>query len=108
MYTPHSRLAEASNKPAWQDLSRKVTHPDVSIAPSLTPQSTAGLFFLTIPYSQLREAASGRNCQNPGMKNLLTAGLVLLAGVALLQIIPEADLLPAGVRSVLNSIRPAE
>jgi len=38
------------------------------------------------------------------MKNLLTAGIVFLAGVALLQIIPDADIVPTGGRAVLDSI----
>jgi len=38
------------------------------------------------------------------MKALLTASVVFFAGVILLQIIPDADLVPDGVRAVLNDV----
>jgi hypothetical protein len=38
------------------------------------------------------------------MKTLLTAGIVFLAGVALLWVIPDADIVPTGVRAVLDEI----
>ncbi len=56
------------------------------------------------PYSRRGEASRTQDWQNPAMKSLLTAGIVFLAGVALLQIIPDADIVPAGVRAVLDTI----
>jgi len=38
------------------------------------------------------------------MKSLLTAVIVLLAGVVVLLIIPYADIVPDGVRAVLDKI----
>jgi hypothetical protein len=38
------------------------------------------------------------------MKTLLTAGIVFLVGVALLQIVPDADIVPTGVRAVLDDV----
>jgi hypothetical protein len=38
------------------------------------------------------------------MKTVLTAGMVFLAGMALLAITPDADIVPTGVRSVLDEI----
>ncbi len=38
------------------------------------------------------------------MKTLLAAVMVLLAAVVLLQIIPYADIVPTGVRDVLDAI----
>jgi hypothetical protein len=38
------------------------------------------------------------------MKTLLTAGIIFLAGVALLGVIPDADIVPTGVRAVLNNV----
>ena len=56
------------------------------------------------PYSQLGEASSRQDWQNPAMKSLLTAGIVFLLGAALLAIIPDADIVPTGVRAVLNDV----
>jgi len=36
------------------------------------------------------------------VKNLLTACVFFLAGVALLHVIPGVDLVPGGIRAVLN------
>jgi hypothetical protein len=38
------------------------------------------------------------------MKGLLTAGIVFLLGAALLQIVPDADIVPTGVRAVLDDV----
>jgi hypothetical protein len=38
------------------------------------------------------------------MKTLLTAGIVLLVGVALIGVIPDADIVPTGVRAVLDDV----
>jgi hypothetical protein len=38
------------------------------------------------------------------MKILLTASVVFFAGVVLLQIIPDADIVPGGVRAVLDEV----
>jgi hypothetical protein len=56
------------------------------------------------PYSQLGEASRTQDWQNPDMKSLLTAGIVFLLGAALLAIIPDADIVPIGVRAVLNEV----
>ncbi len=56
------------------------------------------------PYSQLGEALRTQGWQNPVMKTLLTAGIVFLVGVALLGVIPDADIVPTGVRAVLDDV----
>ena len=56
------------------------------------------------PYSRLGEASRTQDWQNPAMKTLLAAVIVLLAAVVLLQIIPYADIVPTGVRDVLDAI----
>ncbi len=56
------------------------------------------------PYSQFGEASRTQDWQNPVMKSLLTAGIVFLLGAALLAIIPDADIVPTGVRSVLDNV----
>ncbi len=56
------------------------------------------------PYSQLGEASRTQGWQNPAMKTLLTAGIVFLVGVALLGVIPDADIVPTGVRAVLDNV----
>jgi hypothetical protein len=38
------------------------------------------------------------------VKNLLTACVFFLAGVALLQIVPGVDLVPGGVRAALEEV----
>ena len=38
------------------------------------------------------------------MKILLTAGIVLFVGVALLGVIPDANIVPTGVRAVLDDV----
>jgi len=38
------------------------------------------------------------------MKSLLTAGVVFLVGVALLGVIPGADIIPTGVRAVMDEM----
>ena len=63
-----------------------------------------GFSFVQTPYSQLGEAAEAQYWQNPAMKTLLTAGIVFLAGVALLWVIPDADIVPTGVRAVLDDV----
>jgi hypothetical protein len=78
--------------------------PDAT-SPALVPQTAAGLLAsMQTPYSELGEAASRQDWQNPAMKSLLIAGFVFLAGVALLQVVPDADLVPTGVRAVLDEI----
>ena len=57
-----------------------------------------------VPYSQLGEASRTQDWQNPTMKSLLTVGIVFLLGAALLAIIPDADIVPTGVRAVLNEV----
>ena len=56
------------------------------------------------PYSQLGEAPRTQDWQNPAMRTLLIAGMVFLAGIVLLQIIPDADIVPPGVRAVLDEM----
>ncbi len=56
------------------------------------------------PYSRLGEASRRQDWQNPAMKTLLTAGIVFLAGVALLWVIPDADIVPTGVSAVLDDV----
>ena len=73
-------------------------------APAVTLQLRRGLSLAQTPYSQLREAASQREWQNPAMKSLLTAGVVFLVGVALLGVIPGADIIPTGVRAVMDEM----
>ena len=69
------------------------------------PQTCGGAYLLAqTPYSQLGEAAEAQSWQNPDMRTLLIAGLVFLAGATLLQVIPDADLIPTGVRAVLDDI----
>ncbi len=64
-----------------------------------------GAFLLVqTPYSQLGEASRTQDWQNPYMKALLTAGIVLLVGVALIGVIPDADIVPTGVRAVLDDV----
>ena len=60
--------------------------------------------FLKTPYPQLGEAPRTQDWQNPAMKSLLTAGIVFLLGAALLAIIPDADIVPTGVRAVLDDV----
>jgi hypothetical protein len=38
------------------------------------------------------------------MKTLLTAGIVFLVRVSLLWVIPDADIVPTGVRAVLDDV----
>ncbi len=38
------------------------------------------------------------------MKTLLTAGIVFLVGMALLVVTADADIVPAGVRAVLDDV----
>ncbi len=38
------------------------------------------------------------------MKTLLTAVIVFLAGMALIGVIPDADIVPTGVRAVLDDV----
>ncbi len=56
------------------------------------------------PYSQFGEAFRTQDWQNPAMKTLLTAGIVFLAGVALLWVIPDAEIVPTGVSAVLDDV----
>ncbi len=56
------------------------------------------------PYSQLGEASRTQDWQNSAMKSLFTAGIVFLLGAALLAIIPDADIVPTGVRAVLDDV----
>ncbi len=63
-----------------------------------------GLLLMQAPYSQLGEAPKAQGWQNPAMKILLTAVIVLLAGVVVLLIIPDADIVPTGVRAVLDAV----
>jgi hypothetical protein len=56
------------------------------------------------PYSQFGEEFRTQDWQNPVMKTLLTAGIVLLVGVALIGVIPDADIVPTGVRAVLDDV----
>ena len=69
-----------------------------------TAPASAGLSFCADPYSQFAEAVRRQDWQNPTMKKLLTAGIVFLLGAALLAIIPDADIVPTGVRAVLNGV----
>ncbi len=66
--------------------------------------SWRGFFLVQTSYSHLGEAFSRQDWQNPAMKSLLTAVIVLLAGVVVLLIIPYADIVPDGVRAVLDKI----
>ena len=63
-----------------------------------------GFLLVQTPYSQFGEASRTQDWQNPAMKSLLTAVIVLLAGVVVLLIIPYADIVPDGVRAVLDKI----
>ena len=56
------------------------------------------------PYSELGEAFRTQGWQNPVMKTLLTAVIVLLVGVGLLGVIPDANIVPTGVRAVLDDV----
>ena len=56
------------------------------------------------PYSELGEASRMQGWQNPVMKTLLTAVIVLLVGVGLLRVIPDANIVPTGVRAVLDDV----
>ena len=73
---------------------------------ALAAYHSCGGGFLSVqtPYSQLGEASRTQDWQNPAMKSLLTAGIVFLLGAALLAIIPDADIVPIGVRAVLNEV----
>ncbi len=73
---------------------------------ALAAYHSCGGGFLSVqtPYSQLEEAFRTQDWQNPAMKSLLTAGIVFLLGAALLAIIPDADIVPTGVRAVLNEV----
>ena len=68
------------------------------------PRLRSGLSFAQSPHSQFGEVAEAQYWQNPAMKTLLTAGIVFLAGVALLWVIPDADIVPTGVRAVLDDV----
>ena len=67
-------------------------------------QRTVASHLVQTPYSQLGEASRTQGWQNPAMKTLLTAGIVFLVGVALLGVIPDADIVPTGARAVLDDV----
>ena len=56
------------------------------------------------PYSPLGEALAREAWQTRAMKTLLTAAVVLFAGAIFVHSVPQADLVPAGVRAVLDEI----
>jgi hypothetical protein len=55
-------------------------------------------------YSRLRAAASGLQWHASAMKSLAMAVGILLVGTALISVMPEADLIPDGVRTVLDDV----
>lgn len=56
------------------------------------------------PYARLGEALGTRAWQTRAMKTLLTAAIVLFAGAIVIQSVPQTDLVPSGVRAVLDGI----
>ena len=56
------------------------------------------------PYSRVGEAVGTQGWQTVVMKTLLTAAIVLFAGAIVIQSVPQTDLVPSGVRAVLDGI----
>lgn len=55
-------------------------------------------------YTRLMEAAGGLRWHASAMKPVFIAVGLFLAGAVLIDAIPEADLLPSGVRAVLEDV----
>lgn len=56
------------------------------------------------PYARLAEASAPEAWQTRAMKTLLTAAIVLFAGAIFVHSVPQSDLVPSGVRAVLDEI----
>lgn len=56
------------------------------------------------PYTRLREAAGPRKWHDSAMKNAVIAFGLFAIGFAILSVIPDADLIPSGVRAVLDDV----
>ncbi len=56
------------------------------------------------PYTRFREAAGTRKWHDSAMKRVFIAFGVFAVGFALLNVVPDADLVPSGVRAVLDEI----
>jgi hypothetical protein len=59
------------------------------------------------PYTRIREAAATRKWHDSAMKSVFIACGVFAVGVAILSVVPDADLLPSGVRAVLDDVATA-
>ena len=56
------------------------------------------------PYTRLREAAGTRTWHDSAMKNAVIAIGLFAIGFVILSVIPDADLIPSGVRAVLDDV----
>ena len=56
------------------------------------------------PYARLRQASAIPWWQYLPMKSMLLAACVFLVGVALINAVPGVDLVPGGVRAVLEEV----